>query len=106
MTFAIVWLGRGWDDNFDRIDIVLFAYDISDGSLANLSTALSAAGFRGRRFVSFEVHERSQNADFNFDGDVFDHVLGVYDSELDTFHNTAQGNDNAVDHIGARLIEN
>jgi len=74
----------------DAFDSVLHLYDVQTGVATNLVTALySTFPMRGGdRLVGLVVSETSQNADFNFDGDSDDLVLGVYDSVAGTFENS------------------
>lgn len=88
----------------DADDRVLHALSTS-GSVLNLLTA-ARMGPCNERLVTFVVEEEDQGADFNFDGDLDDHVLGVYDGLLDVFRNLAFATDVQVADVveGAKVL--
>ena len=84
--------GEDLNGDGDARDVVLHEYEIARGELTSLVTAIGAIGeplIAGSRLGAILVNERAQQADFNFDGDTLDNVVGVYDAVTDTYANLA-----------------
>lgn len=72
----------------DVDDQVLHRHDLVSGITTNLGAAIQAMPLAGASVMGVVVNECYANADFNFDGDLDDVVLGIYDDRTGALFNT------------------
>lgn len=81
-------LGADLNGDGDAADRVLHTVTTA-GLVTNLATAVQPVLVTGERLATVLVHEAAQGSDYNFDGDLADQVLAIYDGALDRFTSTA-----------------